>query len=366
METKEDIIYGVSKYNNINGVTCYMNSILHILQQTPIFIEYISQAKFRDSIIKKNNLKKVIIYELFRLFKVSLENDDSCLMPSKFRTTIGEINSMWTEHAQQDSQEFFSFLISQIKEDVGMKCEFIPGLFFGDSENKHSLDISLNNIIAINSITNFLRNEYSPLNNLFDGFMKINKKCEYCSSNSMRYEPFLTLGVSIPINSRSDLHRTFTIEECLNHLIIEDQLDDENRNYCGFCGLKNKSINQSLLWKTPKILVIHIKRFLVNSFGIPTQKINNNVIYPIQNLDMSKYFDSNSPHKNNSLYNLFGINIHLSHGGNINRGHYISIVKNMINHNWYLYNDSSELEKAFKKEHLQNSNAYMLFYCRAN
>jgi len=38
---------GISKFNNIKGVTCYMNSILAILQQTPIFADYIFCAQFR-------------------------------------------------------------------------------------------------------------------------------------------------------------------------------------------------------------------------------------------------------------------------------------------------------------------------------
>ena len=77
---------GVSKYKNIMGITCYMNSILHILQQTPLFIHYISQFKFKDVLSQKVELlanknltdnkvaivKTFVIFELFRLFKTSL------------------------------------------------------------------------------------------------------------------------------------------------------------------------------------------------------------------------------------------------------------------------------------------------------
>ena len=49
------------------------------------------------------------------------------------RTTYdcdGKKNDMWIERSQQDSQEFFNFLISQLEEEVGMKCDFIPGANF--------------------------------------------------------------------------------------------------------------------------------------------------------------------------------------------------------------------------------------------
>ena len=47
-----DITYGVSRYANTEGVTCYMNSILTILQQTPIFIDYILNAEFKERFLK--------------------------------------------------------------------------------------------------------------------------------------------------------------------------------------------------------------------------------------------------------------------------------------------------------------------------
>ena len=121
----ETVKLGVSKFKNMMGVTCYMNSILHILQQTPTFIEYISQAKFRDSIMKKINkkllddpeldeeqlLKEYVIFELFRLFKTSLENDDSSITPTSFKAVIGKKNDMWNEFNHQDSRifKFFNF-----------------------------------------------------------------------------------------------------------------------------------------------------------------------------------------------------------------------------------------------------------------
>ena len=38
---KSNMKVQVSKFKNINSVTCYMNSILHILQHIEIFIKFI-------------------------------------------------------------------------------------------------------------------------------------------------------------------------------------------------------------------------------------------------------------------------------------------------------------------------------------
>jgi ubiquitin carboxyl-terminal hydrolase 3 len=385
-EDEKEIKYGVSKYKNIMGITCYMNSILHILQQIPIFTEYITQAKFKDSIITKINnqvklkhftnqeseynakeelLKQYVIFELFRLFKISLENDDSSITPTTFKNLIGNKNDMWNELNHQDSQEFFTFLISQLEEEVGVKSIFLPGLNINDFI-KINIHESLKNIIATDSCNRFQAREYSPLKNLFDGLCESNNRCMCCGNKSVRYEPFVTLALSVPIKNSQDMTKTFSIYDCLDHMIKEEQLDDENKMNCEMCGLNNRAHSQSLLWKTPKILVLHIKRFLVNSYGIPSQKITNDVEYPITNLDLEKYFDSTSPYKNSSKYDLIGINIHqaFGYGGNINSGHYTSIVKNIMNNNWYLYNDANKLKQALTKEHLQDRNAYLLFYYR--
>lgn len=384
VEKEEPIKFGTSKFKNIMGITCYMNSILHILQQVPTFMEYISQAKFRDTIIQKIDhqiktkklednyenreelIKQFVIFELFRLFKISLENDDSAITPTSFKRVIGTKNDMWNEYNHQDSQEFFTFLVSQLEEEVGMKTTFIPGLNFKEEIKSIGFDESIANILASSSWSQFQSREYSPLKNMFDGLIETRRKCMCCESKSTRYEPFITLGLSIPIKDKQDIIKSFDIYECLDHMTKEEQLDPDNKMNCEMCGLKNQGHTKSLLWKSPKLLVLHIKRFLVNSFGIPTQKLNNDVIYPIKDLDLSKYFDPASPHKSQSKYDLIGINLHQSfgHGGNINYGHYTSIVKNIMNNNWYLYNDSNALKMAYTKDNLQNPNTYLLFYYR--
>ena len=147
-DTEEQIEFGVSKLRNIDGVTCYMNSVLHILQQCPEFIQFITQVQFRDTIMKKIESKKLkeslseeqeikvlknfLVFELFRLFKISLENDDSSITPTTFKNLIGNKNDMWNELNHQDSQEFFTFLISQLEEEVGVKSIFLPGLNIND------------------------------------------------------------------------------------------------------------------------------------------------------------------------------------------------------------------------------------------
>ena len=147
-----------------------------------------------------------------------------------------------------------------------------------------------------------------------------------------------------------NLHKNNNLIKILNRIIPE---------------LKNRGYKKTYIWKTPKILIIHIKRFIVNNFGIRAQKIINNVEYPLYDLDIKDYIHDKSPYKNNSIYNLIGVNLHQEFSNlGTNSGHYTSLVKSRHDNNWYLYNDGREPVKLCKKEFIQNKNAYLLFYYR--
>jgi ubiquitin C-terminal hydrolase len=97
--------------------------------------------------------------------------------------------------------------------------------------------------------------------------------------------------------------------------------------------------------------------------NIIIQKNNTNIDYPIRNLDLHKYFNKASPFIHKSKYDLIGVNIHL---GSINKGHYISYLKNTFNDNWFCYNDSQEPILIQEPDELLDRNAYLLFYYRHN
>ena len=349
MDDKKHI--GVSKFKNM-GATCYMNSILHILQEIPEFQEFIIN----------NNLEgynKPIYESLHKLFKLSSQNNDKIITPTSFKKIIGEKSDIWSGYEQQDSQEFFSFLISSLEEEIGNKNEFIPN---GNITYKNNnINYILHNLIAQRTAQSYLMKEYSDINKIFNGMIKNKKICSICKNKQYVYEPFITLPLSIPLKLKKN---EYELNDCLDNFIEIERLTDDNKLTCDLCGIKNKFYTETKLWKTPRVLVIHLKRFINNSYGMISEKINNNVSYPIE-LNMENYFDKYSPHKNKSKYILKGVNIHLSSGKNINFGHYISFVNNKLNNSWYIYNDENPIREISVQD-LNHNNAYMLFYVRNN
>jgi len=363
---------GLSRFKNIDGVSCYMVSILHILQQIPVIRKFVRKDKYinliKNKINDENDVSNFIIYEFSRLIKLSLNNDNVKITPYSFKKLMGKKNLMWSEIEHQDSQEFYIYFITKIEEECGQNVNFIPRNIDLTTNNINLTNNIINNnasilqLIALNYIQKSESKDYSPFKNIFIGYLISNTQCAYCLTNSPCFESFITLPLCIPINKKTNINDIYRLEECLDNMIKDEQLDKNNKLTCDICGLKNQSFKKVQIWKAPQILVIQLKRFIINAFGVQTAKIINPVIYPVTNFDISEYFHINSPYKENAVYNLIGINVHREMGfGSINAGHYISIVKNKYNNKWYVFDDAKDPEELEENE-IQNKNAYLLFY----
>jgi ubiquitin carboxyl-terminal hydrolase 2/21 len=152
--------------------------------------------------------------------------------------------------------------------------------------------------------------------------------------------------------------------------MAEEILDGDNKPTCSRCKEKRRCTKRYTIERLPKILVIHLKRFSKIRYN---NKINVNVDYPIEKLNMSKYLSSNisdnSSNSNNNnnnnndidgdtyndnennddeveveansnsncFYDLYGISLH---SGTESSGHYIAYSKHPYNRRWYSFNDS--------------------------
>ncbi len=115
---------------------------------------------------------------------------------------------------------------------------------------------------------------------------------------------------------------------------------------CSKCKQKRPSAKRYTIERLPKVLVIQLKRFLKAHYT--TQKIDVNVDYPIENLDMSKYLSKNvergsmagacSP---SCLYDLYAISLHSGSGSS---GHYVAYSKHPYTKKGHYFNDSGYVD----------------------
>ena len=135
-------------------------------------------------------------------------------------------------------------------------------------------------------------------------------------------------------------------------------LDNDNQWFSPYSKQKVNAEKTNLIWDSPKVFIILIKRFEYTEYG--AEKLNHFVNFPIYDLDITKYLHPNHVSKF-TKYNLFAVNNHDSMNSNgINFGHYYSYCKNSINNKWYNFDDDEVNE--IDEDDLVTNKAYMLFY----
>ena len=90
------------------------------------------------------------------------------------------------------------------------------------------------------------------------------------------------MDLSLPIGNNS-----VSLEDCLNLFFQEEELTDIY--YCDTCKRKSKAKRLIRISKTPKILVIHLKRFKMFP---KKKKITDFISFPLNKFDISKYFST--------------------------------------------------------------------------
>ena len=97
----------------------------------------------------------------------------------------------------------------------------------------------------------------------------------------MTYDPYLDL--SLPLEGSSSNYSQRDIYDCMNQFFSEEVLPDDYQ--CEKCKKKNRASKKLQLNRTPKILVLHLKRFKV----FPRkQKLTETINFPLKKLDLQK------------------------------------------------------------------------------
>ena len=170
------------------------------------------------------------------------------------------------------------------------------------------------------------------------------------------YSPILT-----PSWAKCKFLKEFTLYNLLDNHIKPELLEDDNKWSSPYA---NKLVNAekcNLIWDSPKVLIILLKRFEYTYTG--ATKLNNIINFPFNDLDITPYLHANHVSKYKK-YNLFAVNNHTNfsnYGFNgISFGHYYSYCKNYSNGKWYNYDDDKVTE--IDEDKITTKHAYMLFY----
>ncbi|CAB1316660.1 unnamed protein product [Coregonus sp. 'balchen'] len=216
------------------GNTCFMNSILQCLSNTPDLRDYCLRNTHRTDL--NNNCRA----------KAALMED--------FKTQIQRYAPKFVGYNQQDAQEFLHFLLDGLHNEVN-RVTVRPRL---PSED---IDHLPDNEKGKRMWNKYLEREDSKVVDLFVGQLKSSLTCSECGYCSTVFDPFWDL--SLPIAKT-----------------------------CHRCKARRKCTKKFTIQKFPQILVLHLKRFSENR--VRNSKLSTYVNFPLKELDMREFGSESS------------------------------------------------------------------------
>ncbi|XP_045144453.1 ubiquitin carboxyl-terminal hydrolase 20 [Echinops telfairi] len=149
-----------------------------------------------------------------------------------------------------------------------------------------------------------------------------------------------------------------TLEDCLAAFFAADELKGDNMYSCERCRKLRNGVKYCKVLRLPEILCIHLKRFrheVMYSF-----KINNHVSFPLEGLDLRPFLAKECTSQI-TTYDLLSV---ICHHGTVGSGHYIAYCQNVINGQWYEFDDQYVTE--VHETVVQSTEAYVLFYRKSS
>ncbi|CAI6337619.1 unnamed protein product [Periconia digitata] len=183
------------------GNTCYMNSALQCIRSVEELAVFFLSGKYKKEINSDNplghngNIAKAYAGLMAAIYD---ENGMSSFAPKNFKNTLGRAQPIFSGYGQQDSQEFLSFLVDGLHEDLN-RIHKKPY-----TENPESDDNTHRDPEAIKALGEKFRAIHHARNDsvamdLFNGFYKNTMVCPDCEKVSITFDPFSLVTLQLPI-----------------------------------------------------------------------------------------------------------------------------------------------------------------------
>ncbi|PKI83803.1 ubiquitinyl hydrolase 1 [Malassezia vespertilionis] len=178
------------------GNTCFMNSALQCLSNTPELQEFFAKDVHWEELNAENPLGMggAIAAAFGRLMQQLWAGNNTAVVPREFKMALARFAPQFTGYAQQDSQELLAFLLDGLHEDLNriLKKPYIEAPdWHGGTEA---------------DMVHFARQQWdiykarndSVIVDLFQGQYRSTLVCPVCNKVSIKFDPFMYLTLPIP------------------------------------------------------------------------------------------------------------------------------------------------------------------------
>ena len=203
------------------GNTCYLNAGLQMIVNNIDFCNVVLNIKSDDNFIKK-------FQEFIRLYH---SHHNRVLVPKFIKNEVSNNNDIFIGYGQQDSEEFFTALLTIINNKV----------------------------------------ENNTIDDVFNIKIKTTIKCKVMSCLTKKFNSEKSVKLMFEIDN--DSHE---LDDCYRKFKISEKLDEDNMVFCEKCKRKTIMSRRAEVEEWPDNLIIVLKRFVPINGRLKknTQEIN--------------------------------------------------------------------------------------------
>ncbi|XP_077689807.1 ubiquitin carboxyl-terminal hydrolase 15 isoform X5 [Eretmochelys imbricata] len=182
------------------GNTCFMNSAIQCLSNTPPLTEYFLNDKYQDELNFDNPLgmRGEIAKAYAELIKQIWSGKYSYVTPRAFKTQVGRFAPQFSGYQQQDCQELLAFLLDGLHEDLN-RIRKKPYIQLKDADGRPD------KVVAEEAWENHLKRNDSIIVDIFHGLFKSTLVCPECAKISVTFDPFCYLTLPLPMKKERTL-----------------------------------------------------------------------------------------------------------------------------------------------------------------
>ncbi|KAH6887987.1 hypothetical protein B0T10DRAFT_64795 [Thelonectria olida] len=331
---------------NNPGNWCYANSLLQCLLASPGFgqdlqgttwMEKYKAPKKAEEKIENPQLMTKIISNLFHWMKTGKFQfmKAQTLMEYVLYLSKQGNGERFGSDAQQDAQEFMTFLLDHLHDETNRKRDFKSP----ESADEPNLKNKTLLQASMEFWEKYSRGNQSIVDHSWRSFNVEIKRCLACDLRSYRFEPFEVILAP-------DIERNGTLDEVLAKY-VESSVAEGYK--CDTAGCKGRTIGGPLFCHAPPLLCVSLKRFVPKQTG-GYVKSSARLTWDLDVMDFTPYFVQPTDGDNTTdpafrgpfRYETYAIIVH--DGPNITAGHYYAYIRDINSRDpyaWFCFNDTN-------------------------